>query len=134
MGFDRSGGEAHHEERAGGFRLVVRDRRRGDFHYQFSEVLLVQDDRVARDVAVVGFRDQFATDGDLRRQPNDSCVYFVCDEAVDSSVDVTRVGGVQRAEDQQDLASAVARCMEQRRPRHLESVLKTRLSLRLLLS
>src|SRR5436853_3507735 len=125
--------EAHHQERTCGLCLVMRDRWGRDFHDQLSKVLLVHHNPIARGIPVVGLCNKLATDGYLRRQTNDLCMYLVSNEAVDGAVDVSRVGRMQCPEDQEDLASTMAWCVEERGSRHLKSIFEARLSLWLFL-
>ena len=62
---------------------------------------------VVSSVAVVGFRDELAADGDLSGEADDGASNIVSDEGVDGVVDVAWVGGVEGTEYKEDFAGAV---------------------------
>jgi hypothetical protein len=97
-------------------------------------MLLVQDDGVVAQVAVVGFRDQFGADFDLRGETNDASADLVFDQVGDGQVNVAGVGGVEGTEDEEDLSCSVGRGVEEACSGHLQRVFQTRLAARLLLS
>ncbi len=72
--------------------------------------------------AIVGFRDEFGTDGDLGGEADDRTADIVGDEGGDCAVDVAWVGGVEGAEDEEDFAGAVGGSVEQGCAGHFEGV------------
>lgn len=70
----------------------------------------------------VGARDEFGADGDLGGQTDDGGSDMGLREGVDGHVDVAWVGGVEGAEDEEDLTRAVAWGVEQGGSGHFESV------------
>lgn len=134
--FHRAGREAHHQQRRGRLGLGRNEGRGGEFHHQLAEVRLVEDDGVvaAVVVVVVGLGDQFGADGDLGREPDDAGADLVLDQVRDRDVDVVRVAGVEGAEDDEDLARAVGRGVEEARARHLQRILQARMAARVLLA
>lgn len=121
-GFDDARGEAHHQERAravvvggggGGGVGAVRGfgghGRGGDVHDEVAEVLFVEGDAVGfvGGAARVGACDEGAADGDLGGEADDGGADGGGGERGDGRVDVARVRGQERAEDEEDFARAV---------------------------
>ena len=131
---DSAGGEAHHEEGRGRGGLMVGDGRSGDGQHEFAEVLLVQDDVVRGGVVVVGAAYELGADCDLRGKADDGRGDLVAHEVADGRVDVARVGGVQRAEDEEDFTGAVGGRVEEGCTGHFESVFEGRVAFGLLLA
>ena len=127
-GLDGPGGESHHQQGVGGLGAVLRYRGRGHGEHQVAEVLLVQDDVVVGAVGVVGLADQFGADGDLGGEADDGGADLVRDEVRDGAVDIAWVGGVEGAEDEEDLARAVARGVKEGGARHFQGVFEGRVA------
>ena len=134
VGGNGAGGEAHHEEGRGGGGLMVGDGRCGDGQHEFAEVLLVQDDVVGGGVVVVGAADQLGANCDLCGEADDGRGDLVADQVADGSVDVAWVGGVERAEDEEDFAGAVRGRVEEGCTGHFEGVFEGGVALGFLLA
>jgi hypothetical protein len=92
-------------------------------------VLLVEHDAITRGIAVVGLGDKFATNGDLRRKADDSDADLIEHQIVDCAMDVTRVGGMEGAEDKKNFSGAMTRSVEECCSGHLEGILQARVTL-----
>ena len=113
---------------------MVGDRRGGNGQHEFAKVLLVQDDVVGGGVVVVGAADELGADRNLGGEADNSRSDLVAHQVADGRVDVAWVGGVQRAEDEEDFAGAVGRGVEEGCTSHFESVFEGRVAFGFLLA
>lgn len=149
--FHRTRRESHHQQGACGFFLRIGGRGCSHIHHQLSKVLLIQGNPVGRFIAAIGFGAELPTDCNLRGETHDSHPDFVADQRSYRLVDITGVGRKERSKYEEDLPSAVTRCMAasisqlsssctpcgrediQKSPTcHLQSILETGQSLRIL--
>lgn len=89
---------------------------------QLAEVLLMEGDGIVRTDRWVGAGDEFSTDGYLSGQTDDRGADVRGDEVGYGVVDVAWVGGVEGAEDKEDLSCPMRRSVEEGCTRHVEGV------------
>jgi hypothetical protein len=97
MIFDCSRRKAHHQQRIGRLGRLASDWWCRYGHKQLTIVLLVENHAIIGQIAIIGLGDQFGTNSNLSRQPNDRGSNFVCHQTIYCAVDIAGIGRVKSA-------------------------------------
>lgn len=103
--------EAHHEKRGQTLSRCSGDWWGSSCHEELPEMLFMESHCIAGTIPVVGFGDQIAADGYLRRKTDNRDPDAVCNERSNGLVDVAGIRGDQGRRDDEDFAGAVRRCI-----------------------